>query len=181
MGAATAERPGSTPFRCTPKLLSFRSFALLPRSIKPDRENATNVHDDVQSIFRPAPLRATPSLVPARAHVRRSSSRCASPRSLRHSLSLSLSLARACATPRLSATTDAGSGVSDDPRRRSAAQADVTSRRASASVIRNFRQRLALTRQLMSPSGNQGAAGWPRSVQIDRRGARGRDGSLAVC
>lgn len=52
MGAATAERLGSTPFWCTPKLLSFRSFALLLRSIKPDRENATNVHDDVQSIFK---------------------------------------------------------------------------------------------------------------------------------
>lgn len=49
MDAATTERPGSTAFRCTPKLLSFRSFALLLRSIKPDRENATNVHDDATS------------------------------------------------------------------------------------------------------------------------------------
>ena len=56
MGAATTERPGSTPFQCTPKLLSFRSFALLPRSIKPDRENATNVHGDVQSILSTSPL-----------------------------------------------------------------------------------------------------------------------------
>lgn len=69
MGAATAERLGSTPFWCTPKLLSFRSFALLLRSIKPDRENATNVHDDVQSIFKlPSSYTALP---PSHSHAAR--------------------------------------------------------------------------------------------------------------
>lgn len=100
MGAATAERLGSTPFWCTPKLLSFRSFALLLRSIKPDRENATNVHDDVQSIFKlPSSYTALP---PSHSHAARTFSFARSLSNYLASLSICHCFTRTCAVPRLS-------------------------------------------------------------------------------